>query len=131
MSLYVYMSHLCACVCVWCLHGISELKAIHCKPPHSGLHTSLVTQQWFCTLPLSGNTRCCPPILSPSGFPCTEYIAFKLVLGKEGLNNTGMDVGEVSSTCLPRSHWTNVSSHTLSLPPSPSQTAAFPPYTHG
>lgn len=127
----IYESFMCVCVCV-----VSSLTAsLNRRPftvnPHIVVfHTSLVTQQWFCTPPPSGNTCCCPPILSPLGFPCTEHIAFNRVLGKEGLNNTGLDVGEVSSTCLPRSHSTNVSSHTLSLPPL-TDSSLSPPTTHG
>lgn len=122
---YLY-EYFCVCVCVLNSHGI--LKAVYCKPPHTGLHTSLVMQQWFCSPPPSGSARCCPP--TPSGFRCTEYITHNRVLCKEGLNNTGMDGGEVSSTArLSRSHWTSAGSDRLSPPPSPSPTAAFPPHT--
>lgn len=127
-NLYEYL-FACVCVCVLNSHSVSDSKAIHCKPPHTGLHTSLVTQQWLSTPPPPSSAPCCLP--TPSGFWCTEYIAHNRVLGKEGLNNTGMDAGLSAEQHASQYPTGPVQALTLCpFPPHPHRRqAAFPPHT--
>lgn len=134
---------LCACnlsiylfVFVLNSRGLSDSKAIHCKPTQTSLHTSLLTQQWFFFLNppphqrlgrnLSGGIE----FLCPST-PCTEeYIAHTGALSKEGLNDTGIDAEVVSGTArlsrIPRGRCRRPHS----VPSPPHRLQPFP-HTHG
>lgn len=117
-SLHTACGWLCFCVCV--------CASMTQRPFTVNPNILVYTRHWSHSRGFAAHPR-----PAASAFRCTEYMAHNRVLGKEGLNNTGIDAGQVSSTaCLSGSHWTKAGSHTLSLPPLTLAGGSLSP-THG